>query len=163
MKITADKGWVLTESENVSLDKRTYRNMVIVYSVEEAAKWKQISEEEKKSMEAKAALFANQDVSTDYLASIRTLIAGLKNIINEIPLTDEEVLENADLYPTFDESIGQTVSQGYKFSCDGCMYEVEVPHTISVEMRPVQTPVMLMATSIETTENKINYYRLITQ
>lgn len=162
MKIIADKGCFLTESENVTLDKRTYRDMVIV-TPEEVSKWKQISVEEKTAMEAKAALFVNKDMTADYLASVKTLIAGVKNSINDVPLSDEEVLQNAELYPSFDESIGKPVNQGYKFSCDGSMYEVEVPHTISVEMRPVQTPVMLMATSIETTENKINYYRLITQ
>lgn len=162
MKIIADKGCFLTESENVTLDKRTYRDMVIV-TPEEVSKWKQISIEEKTAMEAKAALFVNKDMTADYLASVRTLIAGVKNSINDVPLSDEEVLQNAELYPTFDESIGQPVNQGYKFSCDGSMYEVSIPHTISVEMRPVQTPVMLMATSTETTENKINYYRLITQ
>lgn len=162
MKIIADKGWVLTESENVSLDKRTFRDMVIV-AANEVSKWKQISIEEKTAMEAKAALFINKDMTADYLASVRTFIAGVKNSINDVSLSDEEVLQNAELYPTFDESVGKPVNQGYKFSCDGSMYEVEVPHTISVEMRPVQTPVMLMATSTETTENKINYYRLITQ
>lgn len=161
MKIIADKGWVLTESENVSLDKRTFRDMVIV-AADEVSKWKQISIEEKTAMEAKAALFVNKDMTADYLASVRTLIAGVKNSINDVSLSDEEVLQNAELYPTFDESIGQPVNQGYKFSCDGSMYEVEVPHTIEAELRPQQSPVMLMAAT-EASENKINYYRLITK
>ena len=54
------------------------------------------------------------------------------------------------------------VNQGYKFNCDGSMYEVEVPHTIEAELRPQQSPVMLMAAT-EVSENKINYYRLITK
>ena len=41
MKIIADKGCVLTESEIVSLDKRTFRDMLIV-AANEVSKWKQI-------------------------------------------------------------------------------------------------------------------------
>ena len=79
-----------------------------------------------------------------------------------VSLSDEEVLQNAELYPTFDESVGKPVNQEYKFNCDGSMYEVEVPHTIEAELRPQQSPVMLMAAT-EVSENKINYYRLITK
>lgn len=63
MKITADEKCYLTEVADVSLDKRTFRQMVIVPSPTEAAKWKQITEAEKSSMEAQAALFGNQNIT----------------------------------------------------------------------------------------------------
>ena len=67
MKITADDKCYLTEVADVSIDKRTYRKMVIVQDPEDAAQWKQITEAEKASMEAQAALFGNQNITTKYL------------------------------------------------------------------------------------------------
>lgn len=94
MKITADDKCYLTEVADVSLDKRTYRKMVIVQDPEDAAQWKQITEAEKASMEAQASLFGNQNITTEYLSKVGTLLSGIKEKINEIPMSAADALAN---------------------------------------------------------------------
>ena len=157
MKITADEKCYLTEVADVSLDKRTYRKMVIVQGPEDAARWKQITEEEKASMEAQAALFDNQNITTEYLSKVGTLLSGIKEKINEIPMSAADALANKQFYPTF--------NVGYRFTSGVDMYESLQPHTVSVELKPESvkdsTPVLLAVATVTESKDTDKYYKLV--
>ena len=158
MKITADANCYLTEVADVSLDERSFRSMVIADSPEDAARWRQITAEEKASLEAQQAIFENQDITPEYLGKVDTLLKGIKKSINDVEMSDEEVVKNKSFYPTWDDAVGNDLQQGFKFSCDGSMYEVLVPHHATEDMRP--TSIMALSAASET-ENKVEYYRNI--
>lgn len=42
---------------------------------------------------------------------------------NTIDIPDQTSLRMLNYYPTFEEAVGQTVKQGFKFVCDGKMYK----------------------------------------
>lgn len=136
MKITADAGCHLTEAAEVAPDKRTYRQAVIVATIEEAAQWRQVTEEERKEMEAQAALFGSQEITPSYLAQVDTLMAGIAERINGTHMTAAQSLKNKKYYPQRKDIIGKPVDTGFRFNEGETMYEVIQPHTISAEWVP---------------------------
>ena len=165
MKITADEKCYLTEVADVSLDKRTFRQMVIVPGPTEAAQWKQVTEEEKASMEAQAALFDNQNITTEYLSKVGTLLSGIKEKINEIPMSAADALANKQFFPTFEDIIGREINVGYRFTSGVDMYESLQPHTVSVELKPESvtdsTPVLLAVATVTESKDTDKYYKLV--
>lgn len=155
MKITADLNCYLTDAGDVAPDKRTYRSFVIVTSPEDLAKWKQITEEEKANLEAKAALFSNQNITPEYLQQVSTLVAGIREHVNDTPMSAEDALANKELFPDFDSIIGRDINAGFRFNCDDVMYEALVPHKVSEEHRPVTKAVLLNVASEEETEETL--------
>ena len=138
MKITADSGCYLTEVAEVAPDKRTFRNMVIVATVEEAAGWKQITEQEKAALESQGAIFGSQDVTPEYLGRVDTLLTGIAERINDTPMTAAQSLKNKKYYPQRKDIIGKQVDTGFRFNEGETMYEVLQPHTLSAEWMPGQ-------------------------
>ena len=136
MKITANSGCYLTEVAEVAPDKRTFRNMVIVATVEEAAGWKQITEQEKAALESQGAIFGSQDVTPEYLGRVDTLLTGIAERINDTPMTAEQSLKNKKYYPQWKDIIGKPVDTGFRLNEGETMYEVIQPHTISAEWVP---------------------------
>ena len=136
MKITADAGRYLTEVAEVAPDKRTFRNMVIVATVEEAAGWKQITEQEKAALESQGAIFGSQDVTPEYLGRVDTLLTGIAERINDTPMTAAQSLKNKKYYPQWKDIIGKPVDTGFRFNEGETMYEVLQPHTLSAEWIP---------------------------
>lgn len=165
MKITADDKCYLTEVADVSLDKRTFRQMVIVPGPTEAAQWKQVTEEEKASMEAQAALFGNQNITTEYLSKVGTLLSGIKEKINEIPMSVADALANKQFFPTFDDIIGREINVGYRFTSGVDMYESLQPHTVSADLKPESvtdsTPVLLAVAAEAASKETTKYYKLV--
>mgnify|MGYP003366811367 CR=1 FL=1 len=157
MKIVADVNCFLTESDNVSLDKRTFSEFKIVSSLQEVSKWKQITKEEKISMESQKALFDNQDITSEYLEKVNLLLQGIKNNINSCEMSDEEVIRNKSFYPLFEEVVETDLPSGFKFSCDDNMFEVLIPHHVTKEMRPTMSAMVLSDKS----ETTVKYYRII--
>ena len=136
MKITADAGCHLTEAAEVAANERTYRQTVIAATMEEAAQWRQVTEAERKEMEAQAALFGSQEITPSYLAQVDTLMAGISERINDTPMTAEQSLKNRKYYPQRKDIIGKSVNAGFRFNEGETMYEVLQPHTISEEWIP---------------------------
>lgn len=136
MKITADAGCYLTEVAEVAPDKRTFRNMVIVATVEEAAGWKQITEQEKAALESQGAIFGSQDVTPEYLGRVNTLLTGIAERINDTPMTAAQSLKNKKYYPQRKDIIGKQVDTGFRFNKGETMYEVLQPHTLSEQWVP---------------------------
>lgn len=136
MKITADLNCYLTEAGDVALDKRTYRSFVVVSSPEEAAQWKQITEQDKLAYEAQSAIFGNQNITPDYLGQVDTLIAGISEHINDTPMNIKDSLTYKKFYPKFDDLIGKPANVEFRFQDGDNLYEVLQPHTFSSEWRP---------------------------
>lgn len=136
MKITADSGCHLTEAAEVAANERTYRQTVIVATIEEAAQWRQVTDAERKEMEAQAALFGSQEITPSYLAQVDTLMAGISKRINDTPMTAEQSLKNKRYYPQWKDIIGKPVDTGFRFNEGENMYEVIQPHTLSAEWVP---------------------------
>lgn len=165
MKITADEKCYLTEVADVSLDKRTFRQMVIVSGPTEAAQWKQVTEEEKASMEAQAALFGNQNITTEYLSKVGTLLSGIKEKINEIPMSAADAIANKQFFPTFEDIIGREINVGYRFTSGVDMYESLQPHTVSLDLKPDlvtdSTPALLAVADATESKETTKYYKLV--
>lgn len=138
MKIIADAGCYLTEAAEVAANKRTFRDMLIVDTTTEAAAWRQVTEAERKEMEAQSALFGQQDITPSYLAQVDTLMSGIAERINDTPMTAEQSLKNKKYYPQRKDIIGKQVNTGFRFNEGETMYEVLKPHTISAEWVPGQ-------------------------
>ena len=51
----------------------------------------------------------------------------VKSQVNAVEIDDQTSLRMMEYYPTFEESIGQTVSQGFKFMYAGDMYKTVQP------------------------------------
>ena len=136
MKITADSGCYLTEVAEVATDKRTYRQTVIVATMEEAAQWRQVTDAQRKEMEAQAALFGSHKITPSYLAQVDTLMAGISERINDTPMTAAQSLKNKRYYPQWKDIIGKPVDTGFRFKEGETMYEVLQPHTLSAEWVP---------------------------
>lgn len=56
--------------------------------------------------------------------------------INTMEIDDQTSLRMLDYYPTWQELIGQTVSQGFKFTYNGNLYKVIQSHTLSESWVP---------------------------
>ena len=143
MKITADEKCYLTEVANVSLDKRTFKKTVIVSTSEEASQWKQISEEEKGSLESQKAIFDNQDVSAEYLGKVNTLVEGISEKINTVEMSVEDCLKYKNFYPEWSKLIGRQATVGFRFRHEDTLHEVIKPHTFSAEWIPGQSTASL--------------------
>ena len=124
MKITADAGCHLTEAAEVAANERTYRQTVIVATIEEAAQWRQVTDAERK------------EITPSYLAQVDTLMAGISERINDTPMTAAQSLKNKRYYPQWGDIIGKPVDTGFRFNEGETMYEVLQPHTLSAEWVP---------------------------
>lgn len=60
----------------------------------------------------------------------------IKAQINSVEIDDKTSLRMLDYYPTWQELIGQTVSQGFKFTYNGNLYKVIQSHTLSESWVP---------------------------
>lgn len=60
----------------------------------------------------------------------------IKSQINSVEIDDQTSLRMLDYYPTWQELIGQTVSQGFKFTYNGNLYKVIQSHTLSESWVP---------------------------
>ncbi len=161
MKITADEKCYLTEVANVSLDKRTFKKTVIVSTSEEASQWKQISEEEKISLEAQKAIFDNQEITPDYLQKVSLLISGIKEKANDTSMTAEEALANKKCFPDFEDIVGRNVKSGFRFNSNNVLFEAVLAHKVSAENKPVLDAVTLEERS--SVDSKEQLYKVVTK
>lgn len=60
----------------------------------------------------------------------------IKSQINIVEIDDQTSLRMLDYYPAYQELIGQTVSQGFKFTYNGKLYKVIQSHTFSESWVP---------------------------
>lgn len=63
----------------------------------------------------------------------------IKKQINTVEIDDSTSVRMIDFYPTFSEIIGQTVSQGFKFTYNGKLYKVIQPTLTISDVYPPGT------------------------
>lgn len=69
------------------------------------------------------------------ITGVRQMRKVIETAIQSVP--DEEALQAICLHPAFDDLIGQTVKQGFKFQCDGALWKTRQPSlTFQAHYRP---------------------------
>lgn len=161
MIIQASNGCFLTQSEDVSVEKRRFEKSMLVSSIEEASKWKEIPESEKDKIIAEEELFQPEKVDYGYLNKVESLISVIADKINDGGLTAEQSLEMQKYYPNWEDELGKEVYAGYRFNYQETLLEVVTPHTLSEDINPAQQPMTLNELSDETQEQQNKYYKLV--
>ena len=78
---------------------------------------------------------------TKYEPYTEDVVAKIKNLLREKveEQTDEEALENIELFPTWQSRIGVQVEQGERLYYDDKLYKVQQTHTPQEDWRPDAT------------------------
>lgn len=161
MIIQASNGCLLTQSEEVSINERRFEKSMLVSSIEEANKWKEIPESEKDKIVAEEELFQPESVNYDYLNKVESLMKTISDKINDGGLTAEQSLEMQKYYPNWEDELGKEVYAGYRFNYQDTLLEVVTPHTLSEDINPAQQPMLLNELSDDTDEQHIQYYKAV--
>lgn len=76
--------------------------------------------------------------NTKYEPYTEDVVAKIKNLLREkvAEQTDEEALENIELFPTWQSRIGVQVQQGERLYYDDKLYKVQQTHTPQEDWRP---------------------------
>ena len=76
--------------------------------------------------------------NTKYEPYTEDVVAKIKNLLREKveEQTDEEALENIELFPTWQSRIGVQVQQGERLYYDDKLYKVQQAHTPQEDWRP---------------------------
>lgn len=157
MKLTADQNCYLTEVEDVSIENRTFRDMVVISNENDIAKWRQATNEERVATLKMQNLLKSQNIDTEYLSTMEVLIDGIKRKVNNANLTNEEAIKYKDFFPTFESLIGQEIDLGFKFNYENDLFEALVRHEVSEDNKP--TKIMLLSNSDTNTQT---LYKLVT-
>lgn len=100
--------------------------------------------------------------NTKYEPYTEDVVAKIKNLLREkvAEQTDEEALENIELFPTWQSRIGVQVQQGERLYYDDKLYKVQQTHTPQEDWRPDATAslyVQVIADDAGTIDNPIAY------
>lgn len=73
-------------------------------------------------------------------------------LINTYALSDEQALKVKDLYPAWEDLVGQALTAGYKLTYNGDLYKVIQAHTAQSDWLPSDTPALygLVGTGVST-------------
>lgn len=73
-------------------------------------------------------------------------------LINTYALSDEQALKVKDLYPAWEDLVGQALTAGYKLTYNGDLYKVIQAHTAQSDWLPSATPALygLVGTGVST-------------
>lgn len=104
--------------------------------------------------------------SQDYIQveAVKNLMAVTKAGIQTMVLTDNEALKVKDMYPTFDEVIGEQLESGFKLQDGGKLYKVIQAHTAQADWKPAETPALyglVTESHAGTLEDPIPYVRMM--
>ena len=102
--------------------------------------------------------------TTKYEPYTDEVVAKIKNLMQSVVVdqTDEEALENIELFPTWQSKIGVQVNQGDRLYFDNKLYKVLQTHTPQEDWRPDTTASLYVQVIIEsgdtgTIDNPIPY------
>ncbi len=101
--------------------------------------------------------------NTKYEPYTEDVVAKIKNLLREkvAEQTDEEALENIELFPTWQSKIGVQVEQGERLYYDDKLYKVLQTHTPQEDWRPDATASLYVQVIAEsdagTIDNPIAY------
>lgn len=96
--------------------------------------------------------------NTKYEPYTEDVVAKIKNLLREkvAEQTDEEALENIELFPTWQSRIGVQVEQGERLYYDDKLYKVLQAHTPQEDWRPDATASLYVQIVIESDEGTID-------
>ncbi len=100
--------------------------------------------------------------NTKYEPYTEDVVAKIKNLLRDkvAEQTDEDALENIELFPTWQSRIGVQVEQGERLYYDDKLYKVQQTHTPQEDWRPDATAslyVQVVADDAGTIDNPIAY------
>lgn len=101
--------------------------------------------------------------NTKYEPYTEDVVAKIKNLLRDkvAEQTDEEALENIELFPTWQSRIGVQVQQGERLYYDDKLYKVQQTHTPQEDWRPDATASLYVQVIAEsdagTIDNPIAY------
>lgn len=96
--------------------------------------------------------------NTKYEPYTEDVVAKIKNLLREkvAEQTDEEALENIELFPTWQSRIGVQVEQGERLYYDDKLYKVQQTHTPQENWRPDAVASLYVQIVIESDEGTID-------
>lgn len=95
---------------------------------------------------------------TKYEPYTEDVVAKIKNLLRDkvAEQTDEEALENIELFPTWQSKIGVQVEQGERLYYDDKLYKVQQTHTPQEDWRPDATASLYVQIVIESEQGTID-------
>lgn len=94
-----------------------------------------------------------EEPTEEELNTIEQLTVLSRMTINTLSLTDEESLTVKDLYPLWEDLIGQSVDKDFKLQYKGKLYKVLQQHTVQEEWKPgIDTASLYTVISASATE-----------
>lgn len=139
MYLNPQPGNYLTEAADVNIEDRHFATTVCLTQASEAAKWREVTEDEKEKMLRQGTIFDIDQLSGDYLDKVDALQAEIPARINERPLSAADALKHQDYYPEWgDENapMGKEVDAGFRLRHGGMLYEVIQPHALQADWIP---------------------------
>lgn len=96
--------------------------------------------------------------NTKYEPYTEDVVAKIKNLLRDkvAEQTDEEALENIELFPTWQSRIGVQVEQGERLYYDDKLYKVIQTHTPQEDWRPDATASLYVQIVIESEQGTID-------
>lgn len=96
--------------------------------------------------------------NTKYEPYTEDVVAKIKNLLREkvAEQTDEEALENIELFPTWQSRIGVQVQQGERLYYDDKLYKVLQAHTPQEDWRPDATASLYVQVIAESEQGTID-------
>ena len=174
MRLRADLKCYLTQKDDVEVEKREFHEGVYLPKVEDALKWRQVTEAEKAKLLAAGTVLGVANLDADYLTQVETLIGQIPQVINSKGLTASEALAHKEWYPYWGEEgaeMGKEVAAGFRlrFREEGeeedSLYEVTQGHTLQADWVPgVETASLykvVSATHAGTKEDPILYQQMM--
>lgn len=95
-------------------------------------------------------------------AAAQNLMAATRAGIQEMDLTDGEALKVKDMYPEWEELVGQPLTAGTKLQYNGKLYKVIQAHTAQADWKPSDLPALyglITESHAGTLEDPIPYER----
>lgn len=141
MILQAETNCWLTEAADVNIENRHFALTVKVMTAAEAARWRQVTDEEKEKMLQAGTIFDVDQLSPAYLDKVETLMEAIPAAMNSVStFTEADALKYKDYYPEWgDENapMGKEVAEGFRLrGKDGRLYEVRQAHTLQTEWEP---------------------------
>lgn len=158
MILQAQEGHYLTE--NFEVKERRFIKSVNLIGIDEAKYWKEVTEQEAEAIKKQEELL-NVNVTYQYLQDVKVMLQGITNNINAAGLTSDEALEMQDFYPKWDNILGTSASEGFRFNYQGTLLEVVTPLTLTGDNPPVQRPMMLPELSDGNMQVGTIYYKVV--
>lgn len=96
--------------------------------------------------------------NTKYEPYTEDVVAKIKNLLRDkvAEQTDEEALENIELFPTWQSRIGVQVEQGERLYYDDKLYKVQQTHIPQEDWRPDATASLYVQIVIESEQGTID-------